>query len=150
LGNITVKDAMSQQLLFPLELSFNTTDIALIKEIKDELESIGFLFGEISKDTLMVMGMPVNIIESQINAIIENLLEDIKNDIPNTSFSQVDIMAKSLSKSLAIKTGTKLDLKEQEDIVNKLFLCKQPDSSPFGKRTFVTVNIDEIDKKFNN
>ncbi|HSQ46254.1 MAG TPA: DNA mismatch repair endonuclease MutL [Lutibacter sp.] len=150
LGNITVKDAMSQQLLFPLELSFNTTDIALIKEIKDELESIGFLFGEISNDTLVVVGMPVNIIESQINAIIENLLEDIKNDIPNTSFSQVDIMAKSLSKSLAIKTGTKLDLKEQEDIVNKLFLCKQPDSSPFGKRTFVTVNIDEIDKKFNN
>jgi DNA mismatch repair protein MutL len=150
LGNITVKDAMSQQLLFPLELSFNTTDIALIKEIKDELESIGFLFGEISNDTLVVVGMPVNIIESQINTIIENLLEDIKNDIPNTSFSQVDIMAKSLSKSLAIKTGTKLDLKEQEDIVNKLFLCKQPDSSPFGKRTFVTVNIDEIDKKFNN
>ncbi|KUO69514.1 MAG: DNA mismatch repair protein MutL [Lutibacter sp. BRH_c52] len=150
LGNITFKDAMSQQLLFPLELSFNTSDIALIKEIKTELESIGFLFGEISNDTLVVMGMPVNIIESQIPAIIEHLLEDIKNDIPDTSFSQVDMMAKSLSKSLAIKTGTKLDLKEQEDIVNKLFLCKQPDSSPFGKRTFVTVNIDEIDKKFNN
>ncbi|HEY9167866.1 MAG TPA: DNA mismatch repair endonuclease MutL [Lutibacter sp.] len=150
LGNLTIKDAMSQQLLFPLELSFNTYDITLIKEIKNELESIGFLFGEISKDTLVVMGIPVNIIESQINIIIENLLEDIKNDIPNTSFSQVDSMAKSLSKSLAIKTGTKLDLKEQEDIVNKLFLCKQPDSSPFGKRTFITVNIDEIDKKFNN
>ncbi|MHB1106164.1 MAG: DNA mismatch repair endonuclease MutL [Lutibacter sp.] len=150
LGNITFKDAMSQQLLFPLELSFNTSDIALIKEIKTELESIGFLFGEISNDSLVVMGMPVNIIESQIPAIIEHLLEDIKNDIPDTSFSQVDMMAKSLSKSLAIKTGTKLDLKEQEDIVNKLFLCKQPDSSPFGKRTFVTVNIDEIDKKFNN
>ena len=150
LENITVKEAMSQQLLFPLTLSFNTTDITLINEIKDDLESIGFLFGEILNDTILVMGMPVNIIESQITSIIEQLLEDIKNDIPNTSFSQLDIMAKSLSKSLAIKTGTKLDLKEQEDIVNKLFLCKQPDSSPFGKRTFITVNIDEIDKKFNN
>ena len=150
LQNITLKDAMSQQLLFPLELSFNTSDIVLIKEIKAELESIGFLFGEILNDTIVVMGMPVNIIESQITGIIEHLLEDIKNDIPNTSFSQVDLMAKSLSKSLAIKTGTKLDLKEQEDIVNKLFLCKQPDSSPFGKRTYITVDIDEIDKKFNN
>ncbi|MGV8946024.1 MAG: DNA mismatch repair endonuclease MutL [Lutibacter sp.] len=150
LENITVKEAMSQQLLFPLTLSFNTADITLINEIKDDLESIGFLFGEILNDTILVMGMPVNIIESQITSIIEQLLEDIKNDIPNTSFSQLDIMAKSLSKSLAIKTGTKLDLKEQEDIVNKLFLCKQPDSSPFGKRTFITVNIDEIDKKFNN
>lgn len=150
LENITVKDAVSQQLLFPLELSFKNADIALIKEIKGELESIGFLFGKILNDTVVVVGMPVNIVESQITPIIEQLLEDIKNDIPDTSFSQVDIMAKSLSKSLAIKTGTKLDLKEQEDIVNKLFLCKQPDSSPFGKRTFITVNIDEIDKKFNN
>lgn len=150
LGNITVKEAMSQQLLFPLELTFNKADIALIKEIKDELESIGFLFGEILNDSITVMGMPVNIAESQITPIIEQLLEDIKNDIPDTNFSHVDLMAKSLSKSLAIKTGTKLDLKEQEDIVNKLFLCKQPDSSPFGKRTFITVNIDEIDKKFNN
>ncbi|MBK5209155.1 MAG: DNA mismatch repair protein MutL, partial [Flavobacteriaceae bacterium] len=150
LENITIKDAMNQQLLFPLELSFNKADIASIKEIKADLESIGFLFGEISNDTIVVMGMPVNIVESQIVPLIEHLLEDIKNDIPDTSFSHVDMMAKSLSKSLAIKTGTKLDLKEQEDIVNKLFLCKQPDSSPFGKRTFVTVNIDEIDKKFNN
>lgn len=150
LENITVRDAMSQQLLFPLELSFNKVDINLIKEIKDDLESIGFLFEEILNDVIVVTGMPVNIVESQITPIIEQLLEDIKNDIPDTSFSQLDIMAKSLSKSLAIKTGTKLDLKEQEDIVNKLFLCKQPDSSPFGKKTFVTVNIDEIDKKFNN
>jgi DNA mismatch repair protein MutL len=150
LENITVKEAMSQQLLFPLELSFAKSDISLIKEIKDDLVSIGFLFDKILDDTIIITGIPVNIVESQITIIIEQLLEDINNDIPDTSFSQLDIMSKSLAKSLAIKTGTKLDLKEQEDIVNKLFLCKQPDLSPFGKKTFVTINIDEIDKKFSN
>lgn len=150
LENITVKEAMSQQLLFPLEVSFNTTDIHLIKEIKDDLENVGFLFDKISEDTIVVKGIPVTINESQIAIIIEQLLEDIKNDIPDASFSQLDVMAKSLAKSLAIKTGTKLDLKEQEEIVNKLFICKQPDLSPFGKTTFITVAIDEIDKKFNN
>ena len=150
LENITVREAMSQQLLFPLELSFNKTDIASIKEIKEDLESIGFLFDKILEDAIVISGIPVNIVESQISIIIEQLLEDINNDIPDTSFSQLDIMAKSLAKSLAIKTGTKLDIKEQEDIVNKLFLCKEPSASPFGKKTFITVNIDEIDKKFNN
>lgn len=150
LENITVKEAMSQQLLFPLEISFNKSDIHLIKEIKEDLESVGFLFDKISEDTIVVKGIPVTITESQITIIIEQLLEDIKNDIPDASFSQLDVMAKSLAKSLAIKTGTKLDLKEQEEIVNKLFICKQPDLSPFGKTTFVTVSIDEIDKKFNN
>ena len=150
LENITVKEAMSQQLLFPLEISFNKSDISLIKEIKEDLESVGFLFDSILDDTIVVKGIPVNITESQITIIIEQLLEDIKNDIPDASFSQLDIMAKSLAKSLAIKTGSKLDLKEQEELVNKLFSCKQPDLSPFGKTTFVTINIDEIDKKFNN
>ncbi|MFD1292697.1 DNA mismatch repair endonuclease MutL [Lutibacter holmesii] len=150
LENITVKEAMSQQLLFPLEISFNTSDIHLIKEIKEDLESVGFLFDKISDDTIVIKGIPITIAESQIAIIIEQLLEDIKNDIPNASFSQLDVMAKSLAKSLAIKTGTKLDLKEQEEIVNKLFICKQPDLSPFGKTTFITVAIDEIDKKFNN
>ncbi len=150
LENITVKEAMSQQLLFPLEISFNKSDIELIKEIKEDLESVGFLFDKILDDTIIVKGIPVTITESQITIIIEQLLEDIKNDIPDASFSQLDIMAKSLAKSLAIKTGTKLDLKEQEEIVNKLFSCKQPDVSPFGKTTFVTINIDEIDKRFNH
>ena len=150
LENITVKEAMSQQLLFPLEISFNKSDIELIKEIKEDLESVGFLFDKILDETIVVKGIPVTITESQITIIIEQLLEDIKNDIPNASFSQLDVMAKSLAKSLAIKTGTKLDLKEQEEIVNKLFICKQPDLSPFGKTTFVTEAIDEIDKKFNN
>ncbi|WP_456375981.1 DNA mismatch repair endonuclease MutL [Lutibacter sp.] len=149
LENITVKEAMSQQLLFPLEISFNKEDIKLIKEIKDDLKSVGFLFDKILTNSIVVNGIPVTITESQITIIIEQLLEDIKNDIPDASFSQLDIMAKSLAKSLAIKTGTKLDLKEQEEIVNKLFVCKQPNLSPFGKTTFITINIDEIDKKFN-
>jgi DNA mismatch repair protein MutL len=150
LENITVKEAMSQQLLFPLEISFNKNDIELIKEIKEDLESVGFLFDKILDDTIVVKGIPITITESQITIIIEQLLEDIKNDVPEASFSQLDVMAKSLAKSLAIKTGTKLDLKEQEEIVNNLFICKQPDLSPFGKTTFVTVNIEDIDKKFNN
>jgi len=150
LENITIKEAMSQQLLFPLEISFNKSDIELIREIKEDLESVGFLFDKILDDSIIVNGIPVTITESQITIIIEQLLEDIKNDIPDASFSQLDVMSKSLAKSLAIKTGTKLDLKEQEEIVNKLFNCKQPDLSPFGKTTFVTINIDEIDKIFNN
>ncbi|MBG7629756.1 MAG: DNA mismatch repair endonuclease MutL [Bacteroidetes bacterium] len=150
LENITVKEAMSQQLLFPLEISFNKSDILLIKEIKEDLENIGFLFDSILEDTIVIKGIPVTIIESQITIIIEQLLEDIKNDVPDASFSQLDVMSKSLAKSLAIKTGTKINLKEQEELVNKLFNCKQPDISPFGKTTFITINIDEIDKRFNN
>jgi DNA mismatch repair protein MutL len=148
LENITVKDAMSQQLLFPLEINFSKDDILLIKEIESDLESAGFLFDKIKDETIVVKGIPTTINESQVTIIMEQLLEDIKNEIPETSFSQLDIMAKSLAKSMAIKTGTQLTPAEQEDIVGRLFSCKEPNHSPYGKPTFISMDINEIDKKF--
>jgi len=58
-------------------------------------------------------------------------------------------MAKSFAKSLAIKTGTSLTVKEQENLVNNLFSCKEPNTSPFGKATFKTLPLSEIDSIFN-
>ena len=59
-------------------------------------------------------------------------------------------MAKSFAKTLAIKTGTKLSEKEQEALVNDLFSCKEPSVSPFGKATFKTLTLNEIDNLFNS
>ena len=148
LQNITVKDAMSQQLLFPLDISFNKSDIVFIKEMKEDLISVGFDFGDFTEDSVNIIGIPVNTSESQIVIILEQLLEDVKNDVPDSSYSQHDVMAKSLAKSLAIKTGTHLDQKEQEALVNTLFSCKEPGVSPFGKKTFITLTLNDIDKKF--
>ncbi|HKJ06169.1 MAG TPA: hypothetical protein VJ970_01750, partial [Flavobacteriaceae bacterium] len=125
------------------------TDIDIIKEMKDDLESIGFLFDEITSEKIIVKGVPTTVLESETTVVLENLIDDVKNEVPEASFSQIDILAKSLAKSLAIKTGTKLAVKEREAIVNKLFLCKQPDRSPYGKKTFVTITLNEIDKNFN-
>ncbi|WP_139958130.1 DNA mismatch repair endonuclease MutL [Flavicella sediminum] len=148
LENITVKEAPSQQLLFPVEISFEKQDIELIKELQEDLENTGFLFDKITKESIVVKGIPTTITESQINIIIEQLLDDLKDEIPETSFSQLDIISKSLAKSLAIKTGNTLSGKEQENLVNNLFSCKDPSISPFGKKTFETLTIGELDKIF--
>ena len=76
------------------------------------------------------------------------MLDAIKNEIPETSFSQIDVMSKSLAKSLAIKNGTVLSVAEQEDMVERLFLCKEPNHAPNGKPTYISMEINEIDKRF--
>jgi DNA mismatch repair protein MutL len=48
----------------------------------------------------------------------------------------------------AVKTGTSLTVKEQENLVNGLFACKDPNVSPFQKPTFITLRVEDIDKKF--
>ncbi len=148
LENITVKEAPSQQLLFPVELSYSISDIELIKELKEDLENTGFVIDRITEETIVIKGIPTSISESQIAIVIEQLLDDINAEVPETSFSQLDIISKSLAKSLAIKTGTLLSEKEQEQLVDDLFSCKEPSVSPFGKQIFETLSLGEIDKLF--
>lgn len=150
LENITVKEAMSQQLLFPVNISFSATDVAMIAEMKSDLEHTGFLFDAFSKETIVVKGIPTSITESQITLILEQLLDDMKLEVPESSFSHFDVMAKSFAKSLAIKTGTNLSEREQETLVHDLFSCKEPSVSPFGKAIFKTLTLQEIDTIFNS
>lgn len=146
---LTMESVGNQQLLFPLKIKLIKTDIAIIKDIQTDLQSTGFHISEILDDAVVFDAIPTTISEIEVVAIIEELIDNIKNEVPDTNFSQIDIIAKSLAKSLAIKSGTKLTQKEQENILNKLFLCKEPNFSPFGKKTFITLTLKELEEKFN-
>ena len=148
LTNMTVHQASSQQLLFPLDLFFSSIEMELIEELKLSLINTGFVFEETDSDHVVISGIPVNVMESEVSMVLEQLLSDLQDGIPDSSFSQNDTIAKSMAKSLAVKTGTSLTVKEQENLVNGLFACKDPNVSPFQKPTFITMRVEDIDKKF--
>lgn len=148
LVNMTVLQASSQQLLFPLNLFFSSTEMELIAELQFSLMNTGFVFEETNKDHIVISGIPVNVTESEVSLVLEQLLSDLQDGIPESSFSQNDTIAKSMAKSLAVKTGTHLTEKEQENLVNGLFACKDPNVSPFQKPTFITMRVEDLDKKF--
>ncbi|MFH6958476.1 DNA mismatch repair endonuclease MutL [Flavobacterium aquidurense] len=146
--NMTVNQASSQQLLFPLDLFYSSDEMTLIEELKPSLETTGFVFEEAKTDHIVISGIPVNITESEVSMVIEQLLSDLQDGIPASSYSQNDTIAKSMAKSLAVKTGSYLTEKEQDNLVNGLFACKDPNISPFQKPTFITMRVEDIDKKF--
>jgi DNA mismatch repair protein MutL len=148
LKNITVSEAVSQQLLFPATFTFTKSEIAMLKEVKESLENIGFMFSNITDDSIELSGIPSNISESELQIIIEQMLNDFQGEIPDTGFSQTDVLVKSLAKSMAIRTGKKLEVAEQEALVNNLFGCKEPMISPFQKTIFITLSVDDLDRKF--
>ena len=150
LESITIREANSQQLLFPVKISFSSAEIEMIYTIKTELENAGFSFDQFTKDSVTIKGIPVSVTESKITIILEELLNDINLEVPDVSFSHFDVMAKSFAKTLSIKTGTLLSEKEQESLVNNLFSCKEPAISPFGKATFKTLTLNQIDNLFNS
>lgn len=148
LTNITVQKASSQQLLFPLELYFSSEEMVLLYELQSSLENMGFVFDAFRADSVQISGLPIGMNEIEVSIVLEELIGNLQNEIPESSFSQSDSIAKSMAKSMAVKTGTYLTEKEQENIVNSLFACKEPSVSPFQKLTFITLTVEDLDKKF--
>lgn len=148
LKQMTMKETMSQQLLFPLVFDFTVRDVELLNSVKDDLEHTGLVFKTVSKESIEITGIPVNIKETEIGDLLEQLISDVENEVPESNFSAVDLLAKSMAKTLAIRNGVSLSNVEQEHLVNSLFACKEPSVSPFNKTTFVNVSPEELDKKF--
>jgi DNA mismatch repair protein MutL len=148
LTNITMHQAASQQLLFPLELHFSQSEMAMIKELRSSLENTGFVFDAMTTEIMVISGLPVNVTESEVSGLLEELIHDLQGELPESSFSQSDRIAKSMARSLSVKTGSYLTEKEQENIVNSLFACKDPNVSPFNKPTFITMGVEDLDKRF--
>ena len=149
LRKTTVNEAVSQQLLFPLQLKFSNTDNSILKELQQALETTGFVFSAFTNENIELTGVPVGVKESEVHIVFEQLIHDIEHEVPDVNFSISDLLSKSLAKSLAIKNGKKLESAEQEYIVNTLFSCKEPSVSPANKTVFTTLKVEELDKKFN-
>jgi DNA mismatch repair protein MutL len=148
LKNITLQQAVSQQLLFPLEVHLSKPNLKVLKSIQEQLEFTGFVFSNFTDETVSIEGIPVALVESQVPQVLENLVADVVAEIPEANFSQNDLLVKSLARSMAIKAGVALNKEEREHLVNKLFLCKEPSVSPSNKPVLVTLDAIAMDKKF--
>ncbi|MCL6272853.1 DNA mismatch repair endonuclease MutL [Muricauda sp. 2012CJ35-5] len=149
LGEITVKEGISQQLLFPLEVSFSKQDLEILKEVKDSLYNVGFAFENLDQETVKVTGVPVLVSESGIGTVLDRLIADYKEGYEVSVLSQAELIAKTLSKNLAIKTGEILDNESQLALVHDLFGCKEPTLSPSHKKTYTIISDGDIEKKLN-
>jgi len=149
LQRITLKSSASQQLMFPLRLEFTPQELTVIDTIKDHLTQMGFVFSTGKSNQLEFSALPTGIKPELVDEILNQLVEDVQNEVPEFSFSSSDLLAKSFAKSLAIKNGTHLSEQEQEFIVNSLFACKEPNISPSKRSIFITLSTTDFDAKFN-
>lgn len=148
LRSITVQESVSQQLLFPITLHLSKPKLVLIKNIVDQLERTGFVFTSLDEERIEIGGVPVGLSITEIEGIFDQLISDFEGDVPDTGFSQNDLLAKSLAKSMAIKSGISLEPEAQEHLIHQLFACKEPSISPDNRSILITLDVTDFDKKF--
>tara|TARA_B100001093_G_scaffold167860_2_gene160525 strand:- start:983 stop:2779 length:1797 start_codon:yes stop_codon:yes gene_type:complete len=147
LQSITLNNYGAQKLLHPIDFDFSTEEISVLNSNKKILNQFGLIFN-CGKDQLTITSMPAYVEVENLKDSIDNLIFNLNHEIPDNSFSEADLISKIMAKSLSIKNGTILAVKEQQYIINALFACKESLISPFNKKTYVKIEYIQIDNMF--
>lgn len=139
----------SQQSLFPSTIELSAADFELMNDLLPDLHSLGFQLRPFGRTTYVIEGIPADL-GSNVNEtkVVEQLLEDFKNNKSELKIDKRDNLARSLAKSSAIKEGTPLSNEAMSDLIDKLFACESPNVSIHGKPTITTITLQELMDKF--
>jgi DNA mismatch repair protein MutL len=137
-----------QQSLFPETIEFNPIDFQLLKEVWDELLSIGFDMEIFGANAIIVRGLPADLPEKNVQKLIEELLDQFKHNASDLKMDKNNTVLKALADKMAVRYGTKLSKAEAETLIADLFSCAHPFTAPNGKPTILTMNLTELDEKF--
>ena len=137
----------SQQLLFPKEINLNKKDISIIKQLKVDLLAVGFSFEIQENDSIVIIGIPTECQEENLQFVIESLIEQHKNN-EQLQTAQHNGLATSLAISLAINEKKKLRTQEMLTLKNELLKCSTPSVCPLGKATLINLQTTDLEKYF--
>jgi len=148
LKDIEQHTAHSQQLIFPEEMELNEHDILHFQMIEDALKAVGFNFSHDTKNQIQINGIPALLNASGIVDLLREMIESVQNTGNDTAQSLYEIIALSLAKSTAIKTGQQLTSQEMSDVIDRLFACQNNNFTPDGKSIHTTISQSELLSKF--
>lgn len=139
----------SQQELFPQHISLNINDASLLKEMKPELEKVGFRLEMLNQTTFIINGTPVDSKGSDAVALIEKILESYKTNLTENQLDKKLNLARSMASQMAVKAGQTLNSVEMQALVDRLFGCAVAEVSPSGKKIFTIINAEELKNRLN-
>lgn len=140
----------SQQELFPQHVSLNVNDASILRNIKPELERIGFRLEEMNPYTFIINGTPTDCKGTDAVSVIERIIDDNKTCAVVGVSERKLSLALSLAAQMAVKPGQPLNACEMQDIIDRLFGCAVSEIAPNGKKIFTIIHSDEIKNRFAN
>lgn len=139
----------SQQCLFPQNINLSPSDYALVMDLKEDLNNLGFLVTDFGQNTILINGIPADVSINNEKALFEALLEQFKHFKSELSLDNKENLARSMAKKSSLKKGARLNGQEMETLVGQLFSCQNPNYGLSGNKTFVKLDINKIHSFFN-
>lgn len=137
-----------QKLLFPKTLELSPADAALLRDILDDVNTLGFELALFGGNSFVIHGVPADL-DRQISeeVLIGNLLDQYRNNM-QMELNERKRLAAALARNTSIKRGRLLTVNEMRELIDQLFACAVPFACPSGKKIFIQHDLEEVRKQF--
>ena len=142
------KKIPSQKLIFPKHIFISKQQSIEINLLKKEFSEMGFDL-KVNEESIEINGIPSQCREENLQNIVEDILNNLDIEDENIDEKIKNKLNKNVSYSLCLKTGQKLTTEEMKVLVDELMNCEISSVSPNGSCTFINLNLNDINKKFN-
>jgi DNA mismatch repair protein MutL len=137
-----------QHQLIPQTITLSPDDAQFFHEWSGYFQELGFEINDFGKGSFVIHSIPLNLETNDIKMFIESLLESLKISATDHKSQQSQALAKAMAKRLSIKRGKKLHQEETNSLIENLFACKVPGTSPDGKPTMWVITLEDLRTKF--
>ena len=138
----------SQQILFPIQVELNSTEISILEEIKKDIKDLGFEFSNLTNKKIEISAIPLDIIAGDEGNSFKSIIDQYSEYDRIYNNSKRDNLAASYGCRSAIKTGHILSEIEMKKLIDNLFKCSMPYVCPHGRPIVIELSLPEFDKRF--
>lgn len=139
----------SQPLLVPLSLQVSTTEVELAEQHHPLFQRLGFQLAVLGEETLAVREVPVYLAHSDIEALLRDVLSDLREQGQSLRIEQqIDALLGTLACHAAVRANRQLTQAEMNALLRDMESTERSGQCNHGRPTWVAVSLSELDKLF--
>ena len=138
----------SYELLVPLKIEMQRSEIALVNNKLDEFLNLGLEIEPFGSTTLLIRRVPVWVPKDNPEDFVYDIIYNIINDKEINKAIMYDHLAKQLACKKSIKAKMHILDSEVQALLKNLDSCKMPYTCPHGRPVLVKISSYEMEKMF--
>lgn len=142
------KAIATQKQLFPSTLELSAADAIMLTELLPDLQLIGYEIEPFGKNSFVIQGVPADVLQGNEKNAVELLIEQFKHFSTDIKFSKREKLIRCMCRQQAIKVAQPLTQEEMQALVETLFNCDTPNTTPAGNPTYLDFKEDYLVKMF--
>lgn len=145
---LTTRKGMSQKQLYPESIQLSPENTALLMELMESLNNLGFEISVFGDNSFVINGLPADLEVENPKSLLEELLEAYSSYSGDIKLALDERIAYSMARTSALHFRKKLNQEEMQALFYQLMACQIQKYSPAGKPVVQIIDIEELEKRF--